>query len=472
MKKLLAMLLSLVMVFALVSVTAAEDADFTMVIKGGDVNENLEKVDGENLLAVDLTLNGTVEDTLVALTFGLTFDPAQVTFVKLERDEAAFNSSVVNDTEEGKLRIALTSEGTKVAEDTAVATLYFKVAEDLEAGTEIAFELAEGAVAETFADDPKKVDEHDIAADFKPYIVSESVLFNGIVKFNEGEVEYKGATPYVIWDHEARKHEPAFTVYEEDGETVIAPENYDFEYKENTMPGTGYLFVYFKGAYSGEAMLSFKIYLPATTETYVENVENGIKVTWAPVEDAAGYVIYRRAWAANADGWTAFARWDNTTETTYLDGHDDSHKTFAGTRYQYGVKAYFTRRMDPVAGVEIGGNVNEDSGNFNLGMVGPLKTTVRITSRKLVSVTAGTKQMTVKWEASKNFTGYQIKYATDANFTKNVKAIKITDPKTAQTVIKSLTSGTTYYVVVRSYHEFNGMTYYGAWSNALSCKVK
>ena len=89
MKKLLAMLLSLVMVFALVSVTAAEDADFTMVIKGGDVNENLEKVDGENLLAVDLTLNGTVEDTLVALTFGLTFDPAQVTFVKLERNEAA-----------------------------------------------------------------------------------------------------------------------------------------------------------------------------------------------------------------------------------------------------------------------------------------------------------------------------------------------------------------------------------------------
>ncbi len=550
MKKLLAMLLSLVMVFAFVSVTAADDADFTLVIKGGDVNENTVPVNGEQLLKVDVALNGTVEDTLLTLTFALTYDPGQITFVNLEKDDA-FNMAVVNDVTPGTLRITMTSEGVKVTEETAVAALYFKVAENLEAGAEIALGLLKDAVAETYADNASVVTAHDIAADFAPYTVSEEEItvesieivppekkeyqigeeldltggkikvvysngteetvdltadmvegfssekagvctltvtyegktatfdvtilgpeFTGIVKFNEGEVEYKGETPYVIWNHEAGKHEPAFTVYEEDGETVIAPENYDFEYKENTMPGTGYLFVYFKGAYSGEAMLSFKIYLPATTETYVENVENGIKVTWAPVEDAAGYVIYRRAWSTTTDGWTAFARWDNTTALEYLDGHDEAHKTFAGTRYQYGVKAYFARRTDPIAQAEIGGNVNEPSGNFNLGMVGPLKTTVRITTRKLVSVTAGSKQMTVKWEPSKNFTGYQIKYATDAKFTKDVKAIKITNPATAQTVIKSLTSGKTYYVVIRSYHEFDGMTYYGGWSEAKNCKVK
>ena len=80
--------------------------------------------------------------------------------------------------------------------------------------------------------------------------------------------------------------------------------------------------------------------------------------------------------------------------------------------------------------------------------------------------------MTVKWGASSVFTGYQIKYATDAKFTKNVKVVKITNPKTAQTVIKSLTTGTTYYVTVRSYHVFAGMTYFGQWSNVKSCKVK
>jgi hypothetical protein len=481
MKKLLAMLLSLVMVFALVSVTAADDADFTLVIKGGDVNENMEKIEDENLLAVDLTLNGTVEDTLLTLTFDLTFDPAQVAFVEMEKDDA-FNMAVVNDTEEGMLRFSFTTEGVEAPENAPVATLYFKVAEDLEAGTEIAFALLKGAVAETYADDPKVVTPHDIAADFAPFVVSDTILFNGVVKFNEGEVQYKGQTPYVIWDHAAGIHEPAFTVYEEDGETVIAPENYDFEYKENTMPGTGYLFVYFKGAYSGEARLSFKIYLPATTNTTIENVADGIKLTWEPVEDAAGYVIYRRAWSTTTDGWTAFARWDNTTDTTYLDGHDDAHKTYAGTRYQYGVKAYFARRTDPVAGVEIGGNVNNDSGNYNLGEVGPLKTTVRITTRKLTSVTPGKKQVTIKWEATKNFTGIQVQYAENSAFTKNSKNYKIefavdengnvVSPVVSQDVIKDLTSGKTYYVRIRSYIIYAGMNYYGEWSNVMNAKVK
>ena len=117
----------------------------------------------------------------------------------------------------------------------------------------------------------------------------------------------------------------------------------------------------------------------------------------------------------------------------------------------------------------IGGNVGD---NFNLGEVGPLKTTVRITTRTLNSVTAGSKQMTVKWGASSQFTGYQIQYATNSAFTQNAKAVKITNPKTASTVIKNLLSGKTYYVRIRSYHVFNGMTYFGEWSNVKSCKVK
>ncbi len=471
MKKTLAVLLSLVMLLALIPATFAEgEPDFTLVIKGGDVAENLELVGGKQLLAVDVALNGTVAAPLFGLTFDLTYDAEQLTYVKNETADD-FDMAMVNDETAGILRFSFVStNGITVAEDMAVAKLYFEVNAELEAGTEIALALEEGAVAET--DDTAHPVAHDVVADFKPYVVGNAIPFNGVVKFNEGEVQYKGETAYVIWDHAAGIHEPAFTVYEEDGETVIDPANYDYEYKENTMPGTGYLFVYFKNAYAGVARLSFKIYLPATTETKVENVENGILVTWAPVEDAAGYVIYRRAWSSTTDGWTAFARWDNTTATSYLDGHDEAHKTFAGTRYQYGVKAYFARRTDPVAETEIGGNVNDPSGNFNLGEVGPLKTTVRITTRKLNSVTPGTKTLTVKWAGSSVFTGYQIQYAENAAFTKNAKAFKVTDPKTVQTVIKDLTTGTTYYVRVRSYHEFNGMTYFGQWSNVLSGKVK
>ncbi len=475
MKKLLAMLLSLLMLFALVPAAIAEDADVMLAIAGGEVAVNLKKIDDQEYLAVPVTLTGVAGETLIGVTFDLAYDAEQLTYASFEANEA-FDMPTINFETAGLIRFTAESMSgdLKATDDMVIVTLYFKVAEDLEAGTEIVLELAESedpaghrelntVETGTFA----KPVFHSITADFRPFEVTEDKPFFGTVKFNDGEVAYKGTTPYVVWDRVAGIHEPAFTVYEEDGETVLSSEYYDYEYKENKQPGTGYLFVTFKNGYAGEVQLFFKIYLPATTKTYVENVADGIKITWEPVEDAAGYVIYRRAWNATATGWTAFARWNNTTETTYLDA-----QTYAGTRYQYGVKAYFARRTDPVSGEEIGGNINNNSGNFNLGEVGPLKTTVRITTRELTSITAGTKQLTIAWKPSKNFTGYQIQYATDANFKQNAVAFKIDDWETAETVIQGLTSGTTYYVRLRSYHIFNGMNYFGEWSNVLSAKVK
>ena len=110
--------------------------------------------------------------------------------------------------------------------------------------------------------------------------------------------------------------------------------------------------------------------------------------------------------------------------------------------------------------------------NYNLGVVGPLKTTVRITTRTLNSVTAGKKQLIVKWSGSKNFTGYDVQLATNSAFTRNVSTVRIADAKTYETTVKSLKSKTTYYVRVRSYTVFEGMTYFGEWSNVLSAKVK
>ena len=286
--------------------------------------------------------------------------------------------------------------------------------------------------------------------------------FEATVEWNSEDVKFKGATPYVIANGTAQT--PRFVVKNAADGSVVDPANYDYEYRENTNAGTGYVLVTFKGDYTGTCRGVFKIYLPATTETTVANVKDGIRLTWAPVAGADGYVIYRRAWSSTTDGWTDFVRWNNTTGTEWTDT-----AVYAGTRYQYGIKAYFNRRLDPVAGVEIGGNVGD---NYNLGQVGPLKTTVRITTRTLKSVTPGTKQLTVKWGGSSVFTGYQVQYATNSAFTKGLKTVKITNPKTVSTVIKSLKTGTTYYVRVRSYHTFNGMTYYGEWSNALSGKVK
>lgn len=269
------------------------------------------------------------------------------------------------------------------------------------------------------------------------------------VAFSESAVEYKGTTPYVIYNGTERR--PDFVVRDSNGKWIDPEDGYfDYWYVSNKTPGTGWLYIRMYGG-TTEKSLWFKIYMPPTTKTTVENISTGIWLTWEPVEDAKGYVIYRRAWNLVDGGWTDFQRWNNTTDTEWLD-----EKVYAGTRYQYGIKAYYNDPMD----------------NYNLGIVGPLKTTVRITTRTLNSVTGGSKQITAKWSGSSVFTGYEVQIATDYSFTQNVKTVKIGKASTYQTTIKDLKANTTYWVRVRSYHIFEGTTYYGGWSNRMSGKTK
>ncbi|MBQ1820280.1 MAG: hypothetical protein II117_01625 [Clostridia bacterium] len=256
-------------------------------------------------------------------------------------------------------------------------------------------------------------------------------------------VQYRGTTPYVIYNGSAQK--PKVTLKNEYGSTISG----SVKYRSNVNPGTAYADVTLNG--SGKTVtVWFKIYLPATTGTTVANINAGIRITWKPVDGAKGYVIYRRAWSSTTNGWTTFERWNNTTDTTWTDTN-----VYAGTRYQYGVKAYY----------------NDPMNNYDLGIVGPLKTTVRITTRKIESVTAGTGSMTVTWSGSKVFEGYELQLSTDSTFGNGFRTARITDASTYSKTIGNLSSGTTYYVRVRSYHVFDGTTYYGGWSATKSCTV-
>ncbi len=285
------------------------------------------------------------------------------------------------------------------------------------------------------------------------------------ISFEDGAVLYNNGTPYVIWNGEMT---PAIRV-EAENDDVLTSSDYTITYLRNAEPGTGYIRVTVtKTGYNSPADAWFKIYLPASESLTVENIKAGIKLTWTPVEGAAGYVIYRRAWSTTTNGWTAFDRWYNTTETTWTDGSDASHKVYAGTRYQYGIKAYFAEKTDDVSGATIGGAMD----NYNLGVVSSLKTTVRITTRTLNSVISSDGKLAVKWSGSKVFTGYQVQIATDENFTTIVKDEKIASATTYSKVYEGLTVGTTYYVRIRSYHVFNGMTYYGEWSNVKNAMLQ
>lgn len=189
-----------------------------------------------------------------------------------------------------------------------------------------------------------------------------------------------------------------------------------------------------------------------TTITTTENVHNGIKIEWEPVKGATGYVIYRRAWSSTTNGWTTFERWNNTTNTSWVDT-----KVYAGTRYQYGIKAYYGDNPKNMAYV---------------GEVGPLKTNVRITTRKLLAAAPSERgsnykwTLKIKWDASSVFTGYQIKYLLHEinEYDGPVeKIVTISNPKTSTYTINA---GEYMWcdVCVRSYHIFNEVTYYGEWS--------
>ena len=271
--------------------------------------------------------------------------------------------------------------------------------------------------------------------------------YDGSIELNAADVRFSGGTPYLLYDGKAKT--PRVIVRDAAGNTVD-PSAYDVTYHNNTEPGTAYVDVVLRD--SG-ALISawFKIYLPPTEATAVENTADGIRIAWDLVDGAKGYVIYRRAWNTKSSGWTAFARWNNTTATEWTDT-----KVYAGTRYQYGVKAYAEDPMN----------------NYDLGRVGPLKTTVRITTRTVRSVTPGTRSLTVAWTGSSLFTGYDVQVATDAAFTKGLKTVRIANPKTYRTTIRDLKAETDYYVRVRSYDVFEGMTYRGGWSEPVKGRTQ
>ena len=179
-------------------------------------------------------------------------------------------------------------------------------------------------------------------------ISEKAVVLNANVTLNG--VRRKGTTPFMVWTGSALK--PSVTVKNGSGQTLSAK----VSYRDNVNPGTAYADVTLTGS-GVKFTVWFKIYLPPTASTQVSNAKNGIKVTWSAVPGAKGYVIYRKAWNASASGWTTFARWNNTTGTSWTDT-----KVYAGTRYVYAVKAYFSNPMD----------------NYNLGLAGPEKEITRI----------------------------------------------------------------------------------------------
>ena len=473
MKKTTAAVLAAILLLAVLPTALAEEPDYTVVIPGGETSAYMTELDDGPALRVDVYLDGITDDKLLtALSFDLGFETDKLDYAT---DSQTMGKSPIyavdakgrdvgerkllistRNTPEGRLRFVLSSDyGCRIKDGEPLVSLYFYVAAGQETGTTLSFTLGGEIEAQSVRMQDQTGDadyvQRTVGSDMTPYTLSEGTEGEAIeaeIEFDPEDVSYKGTTPYVIRSGEPQT--PRVTVKNTATGETIDPAYYRLSYQNNVEAGTAFATVTFLNGYAGKASRMFKIYLPPTTSTKVENVQDGIRITWKAVEGAGGYVIYRRAWNLQSSDWTTFARWNNTKATTWVDT-----KVYALTRYQYGVKAYPKDPMD----------------NYNLGVVGPLKTAVRITTRTLYSVTAGYRQMTVKWSGSKYFAGYEVQYSTDINFKQNVKTVRIADPKTYEKVVQGLTSRKIYYARVRSYQPFDGWDYYGEWSNVKFCKI-
>ena len=86
--------------------------------------------------------------------------------------------------------------------------------------------------------------------------------------------------------------------------------------------------------------------------------------------------------------------------------------------------------------------------------------------------TPKTAQVKVTWKKDSKATGYQLVYASDKSFTKNVTTVSVKKNTTTSKTIESLTSKKKVYVKVRSYTTVNGTNMYGKYSAVKSVTVK
>lgn len=172
---------------------------------------------------------------------------------------------------------------------------------------------------------------------------------------------------------------------------------------------------------------------------------NTISIEWTKVEGATGYDIYRKTTGTYSKIGTV----DKQSTVTFKD-----EKAITGVRYQYTVRAFYNKNgIKKVSTYE----------NYIHGTAYP--SNPNLTSVTSVEYNA----IELKWDKVDGANGYKIyrKLPSDKNYKELITLYEQTDKYTDQTV----TCGTTYQYIIRSFRYENGKTYTSGNSSAVSCKA-
>lgn len=234
--------------------------------------------------------------------------------------------------------------------------------------------------------------------------------------------------------------------FKHNGTTLRDKVDYSCSYKNNVELGLATMTVTGKGNYEGTITKTFRIIPRKVTGLRVSSYSTtSLKLSWYRNEGKIkGYKIYK--WDPKAEEYKYYAR---TTSNSYT-----IKNLKAGSTYLFQVKAY------------ININGNDYNGDANVR----LKTTTK-TSTPSVTLSAGSRKVTIRWKKPYGTTGYEIYMKSSSNG--SYSRIKtITNSSTTTYTKTGLKKGRRYYFRVKTYRTVDGKKVYSSYSSTKSVVVK
>lgn len=196
---------------------------------------------------------------------------------------------------------------------------------------------------------------------------------------------------------------------------------------------------------TGILRITVKNSVPYQKITKVENVKDGIKITWPKSSKAKGYYIYRKT---GSESWKRICTIKNNSTVSCLDKTAENGKLYSYT---------------------VSGFIDSQEGLYN-------KTGLTVFRLKPISITTceskKQREVNLVWNKNSAVTGYQILYSNDSTLKSNVKKVKVIGNNNTRYTVKGLSGGKTYYFRIQPYRYVNGKNYFGGLCDVKKAKVQ
>lgn len=244
----------------------------------------------------------------------------------------------------------------------------------------------------------------------------------------------------------AKKYIKPKTTVKLNGKTLVYGTDYSISYKNNYYPGTGTVVITGKGNYYGTYNKSFYIARGQGLKVVARGT-NYVTLSWTKNNWMTGYKLYK--YSFDKEKWVLYK--------TIKGNKNTSCKVTglgSGYGYDFKVRPYYTKGL------------NTYYGEYSA----VLKTPARPLKAKIKGVTQDARlMMTVKWNQVRG-SGYQVRLSRSSSFSDYTTYI-VKGSSTTSRLFQKLGDQRTYYLKVRAYRTYGGITTYGAWSDVYKTKA-